>query len=264
MHHVSMTAHGRTVKFDLLLDVEGFYADYATKAFIESNGMAEPETVHLMFRVLREGDICYDAGANIGLFTLVMSRLVGPTGKVLAFEPSPNNISKLTVNLAVNRVTNVEIHEVALWNGHQELPFFMAIDSGTNSCARGDNTITETEVQACRLNEFKTTARPRLIKMDVEGAEHRALQGATDLLHRRVPYIVCELNPTALGRMGTTQRALRQFMIDNGYDTFSLHPDGSLPSLVPRGTLLNPTRENTNILFSTSRYVGEAWSVQDC
>lgn len=77
----------------------------------------------------------------------------------------------------------------------------------------------------------------------------------------QVPYIVCELNEIALKRAGHSQQTLRKLLLNFGYDMFVLHEDGRLPSLVPVGSVVEATAPNTNVLFSTAKYVSQAWPV---
>jgi Methyltransferase FkbM domain len=102
---------------------------------------------------------------------------------------------------------------------------------------------------------------PRLIKVDVEGAEHAALQGAESLLQRHaVPYVVAELNGF-LEHLGSSQEALRAYMMDFGYSTWILLPDGSLPKLVPPGCMISSSCV-VNLLFASIPDVDALWAVE--
>src|SRR5580700_7501265 len=82
--------------------------DYASKtdqellACLRNGGCPEPEVCNLMVRVSRPGDYVIDGGANIGFFTVLLSKLVGLDGHVLAFEPGQNNFFKLQENVKLN------------------------------------------------------------------------------------------------------------------------------------------------------------------
>lgn len=256
--HVVLGIEARTIEFDIAYD-ENFVADVSTRVCLERLGSCEPEVTHLMFRVLREGDWVVDGGANIGFFSMLMSRLVGPTGRVLAFEPGPNNIQKLRDNIAFNKMANVEIMERALWCYDKDVTLHLCADSGENTLGRHDGTISEVPVSGVKLSGYCRDTRLKLIKLDVEGAEQRVLEGAAAHLGKRVPYIVCELNGPALKRMEDSQATLRKLMLAYGYDMFVLHADGRLPSLVPVNALVEATTPNTNVLFSTANFVGQAW-----
>ena len=77
-------------------------------------GSYEYEKQRLFSRTLQPGMIVYDIGANVGLYTLLAARRVGPTGQVFAFEPGSQNVSFLKRHLAMNRVANVTVIEAAV------------------------------------------------------------------------------------------------------------------------------------------------------
>lgn len=254
--HIDLTLQGRRVEFDMTYD-PSFAADQATRYFLERDACCEPEVAHLMARVLREGDTAVDVGANVGFFTLLMSRLVGSSGRVLAFEPGVNNICKLSDNVGLNRMQNVTMHAVPLWSRNQEVTFYTRQDSGLNSLVSDDLALSGTKMQAEMLDAYCRGVAPRLIKIDAEGAEEHILRGAESLA--QVEYVACELNALALEKFGSSGAALSQYMYEGGYQMFLLHPDGALPTLVPLGTTLLTNRLNLNVMFSTVGAVGRAW-----
>jgi Methyltransferase FkbM domain len=100
----------------------------------------------------------------------------------------------------------------------------------------------------------------RLIKLDIEGAEEKALRGGTSILGEEgCPYIVLELNVEALPKFGSSPESVCGFMREWGYEPFLLHANGSLPTYLPRRTHVIPNRLNWNVLFSTFDMVGAAW-----
>ena len=99
---------------------------------------ADPD-LDLLRCLLRPGDVCVDGGANVGLFTLVAAAKVGPTGKVVAFEPSPKTHMALRANVELNGFSWVERREEALDDcaGERDLIAFDAAGSGLSSFGRG-------------------------------------------------------------------------------------------------------------------------------
>ena len=261
--HVELTVENREIKMDFGYD-ETFLADVSTRIMMQQRAGCEPEMVCLMARILQEGDVVVDGGANIGFFTIMMAKLVGPTGRVLAFEPGENNLAKLRENIAMNNLDNVEVFDVALWHrNNHALEFFLSEDSGANSIWRSEMSVSKTVVTAVKLSDYwrDRQRRIKLIKLDIEGSEQHALEGAYIHLGMKVPYIVCELNSLALQRLGHTQGTLRKFMLQFGYDMFLLHDNGALPTFVPVTSVVEPSAINTNVLFSTAPKVAEAWPI---
>lgn len=255
--HIELSFPGRDkVSFDMGYDPQ-CVADVTTKSLLERDQACEPECMHVMSRVLREGDLVIDAGANIGFFTLFMSRLVGETGQVLAFEPTIGTISKLAENIEMNRIGNVGLDRRPLWSTDEEVTLHLCRDSGLNSLRPHEESVGNVKLQAQTLDRHCTT--PRLIKLDVEGAEEHVLRGAVLTLERGVPFVLCEMNLAALTRFGCNQHSLRTFMDGLGYQMFLPSPEGGIPILIPAGTEIVSERPNLNMLFSTVRDVELAW-----
>jgi FkbM family methyltransferase len=138
---------------------------------------------------LRPGDNFIDAGANIGFYTVLAARLVGPDGKVIAVEMMPDTADQLTHNLALNRISNVTVCRKALSNisGQTVTAVVTPGKYGQASIAKGssDDEVVRLDVRTTTLDEISSDlSSVRLIKMDLEGAEAAALQGTAELLHK--------------------------------------------------------------------------------
>ena len=98
-------------------------------------GMFEPETVHAFAALLAPGMTVMDIGANVGLFTLVAAHQVGTTGRVHAFEPTPELAAHILRNLKLNGLENVAVNPIAVSDdaGHATLHFAQPGDPGENS-----------------------------------------------------------------------------------------------------------------------------------
>jgi len=133
------------------------------------------------------GGVVFDIGANVGFYTLIASQLVGPAGRVFAFEPLPRNLRYLKAHLALNRISNVAVLENAVWDRSEVVRF-------DTNCAPSMARVSESgrlEVPAVALDDFVrglASSLPDVIKMDIEGGELQALKGATAVL--------CQGNPT--------------------------------------------------------------------
>ena len=237
---VTIKANDKTISFKMTLDSD-FVPDRHTKFLIERDGHVEPEVVHLMARVVREGDTVIDGGANVGYFTLLLSQLVGKNGLVFSVEPTPVNIWKLEANLTNNASRNVRVVKSPLYSQVTELEFHMGPDSGLNSLHADPVHVGTMRTISTTIDDILMDEKPRLIKLDVEGAEGLALTGAHYAL-ATCPYVVCKMNQFALERARWSRESLRELMQGYGYELFALHPQGILPTLIPRGT---PIRSST-------------------
>ena len=163
-------------------------------------GNYEPEDTDYLMQALRPDDICFDVGANLGYYTVLMAKAV-PQGRVYAFEPDPFSHALLQLNVRINRLENVALNCLALGERSGTSNFFRCTDGAFNSfkdTARKpvSNVI---EVQVTTLDEFITAndvPRVDFVKVDVEGAEGLVLAGAKGLLQdsaRRPRLLLLEL-----------------------------------------------------------------------
>lgn len=168
----------------------------------------QPDLLEFLKQNLKAGNTYWDCGAHFGLFSVVASRLVGPTGLVLAFEPTPSVREILTKVVSMNKAFNVIVRPEALSDRTGEAVFY-AIDneaSNANSLikqarhSRGITVCTSTiDDIASKLN-----VRVDLLKIDVEGAEFALLKGARGVIEAYRPLMFLGLHPIAIANSGAT------------------------------------------------------------
>jgi FkbM family methyltransferase len=141
-----------------------------------------------------QSSVVYDVGAHGGWYTLLASELVGPRGKVVAFEPLPSVLTLLKRNVEINHCTNVQIVEAAVSDNDGTATFFALADGtlGSLSPSYGPNTTTVKTVKIDSLVREKIIPAPYVIKMDIEGGELAALKGAESMLVEHAPMIFLE------------------------------------------------------------------------
>src|SRR5215831_19717323 len=103
---IDFKVNGRQFSFKMTFDPNNA-CDKDLVASFNVHGICEPEVVCAMEKIVHPGDTVIDGGANIGFFTVYLSHLVGPTGKVFSIEPGQNNLWKLEENIRLNKLTNV-------------------------------------------------------------------------------------------------------------------------------------------------------------
>jgi FkbM family methyltransferase len=206
----------------------------AVEVGIIRRGMFEPETVRAFAALLAPGMTVLDVGANVGQFTLVAARRLGPTGRVHAFEPTPELVAHVLSNLELNGLDNVVVNEVAVSDatGHAVLHLVEADDPGVNSIVNRSPGARTLEVPTVSLDDYlaeRGVGPVDVIKIDIEGAEMPALRGARDLLTGDdSPVLVLEFHPTTLGYSGHSPDDLLGLLNSNGYAfypiaVYSLH-----------------------------------------
>jgi FkbM family methyltransferase len=148
-------------------------------------GCYEPDMQRQIAKEISRGGVFYDIGANVGFYSLLASSLIDP-GKVYAFEPLPINVSYLRRHLYLNRRTNVEVLEVAVCDQEGEASF---LREPTGSMGHLDNH-GKLRVRTSTLDgllQAQEIPPPDYIKMDIEGAEFRALIGGRDCFQKYKP-----------------------------------------------------------------------------
>jgi FkbM family methyltransferase len=149
-----------------------------------------------------EGAVAVDVGAGFGYYTILLSRLVGETGRVYSFEPDCGNFLRLSRNLSINMISNVTMAPICLWDSWAfkrwisvgERPWESRVVEAASPAEPDGKTI----ILAASLDEFGAEtgimSRVRFVKIDVEGAEARVLHGMTRILRQAKPAILCELH----------------------------------------------------------------------
>ena len=154
--------------------------------------------VSIIRRLLKPGDTFVDGGANLGVLSLIGAKLVGPTGKVVAFEPQPAALERLRENLALNPgLTNIELIDQGVWHEPGGFTMYHFEDDGIDGVSMGkrsDKAVAqEIAIKTTRIDAV-VDGPVKLIKLDVEGAELAALQGASGLLQEgAMPHVIAEL-----------------------------------------------------------------------
>jgi FkbM family methyltransferase len=162
-------------------------------------GTWEPEVQEALREIVEPGSVVWDVGAATGFHALILSRLVGAAGHVVAFEPFPQNIELLRRNLALNDVENVEVVELALSDTPGESHFArMADDEVTvglmSDAEAGTDSVVVQVTTADALADGGEVQLPRLIKVDIEGAEIAFLAGARGMIERQSPALLIEVH----------------------------------------------------------------------
>lgn len=183
-------------------------------------GAKEERTSQVVTSFLSNGMTFVDIGANVGYFSLLAASVVGSSGKVIAFEPTPTVADRLRENVLLNRLANVTVIQAAVSerDGHARL--FQSADPEANSLYGQPSTGTSLDVATVTLDDEllrRKVAGVHLIKLDAEGSELAVLKGARRVLTTERPAIVMELNPLALETGGTTPEEVLRLLTEYGY-----------------------------------------------
>jgi len=206
-------------------------------------GVYEPVESWIFTNLVKPGHVVIDAGANVGQYSMLASTLVKPDGAVHAFEPAQINRLKMAMNLVRNRVANVRLNDLALWDLPEELLMsldladqkqrnFGAFAASKKSAVDEPLTVLSNSVAAIRLDDYvqeQGLTAVNVIKMDIEGSETRALNGARATLKKYRPLILMELNQQAARSQGGELVDLWRLLVDDlKYDLYPIEP-GLIP-----------------------------------
>jgi len=172
--------------------------------------------------LFRDGDVFIDVGANVGLYSKLLSRLqtFHPTLRIVAFEPHPATFQRLKENLST---TAAQVHCVALSGSTTRLQFFEGSASAVFSAEPSPFSLRNRVVwiETKRLDEMPLPDGPIVLKIDVEGHEFEVLRGAASLFERRQIAVVF--------LDGFGEPSIPRFLADWGFilfDASTLQPFG--------------------------------------
>ena len=180
----------------------------------------EKSTTELFKKVVKNSNTVVDLGANIGYFTLLAAKLVGPQGKVFAFEPEPKNYSYLIKNIELNNYKQVIALQKAVSNKKGETKLYICdYDTGHHTInqyegieaySRGRKTKEHfIEIETITLDNFFKDKKESIdvVKMDVEGAEALALAGMDRILKKNKHLkMFIEFFPLLIEKMGNSPK----------------------------------------------------------
>jgi FkbM family methyltransferase len=236
-------------------------------------GCIEPNEFAFINSVLKKGMVMIDIGANDGLFTIFAASKVGKQGRVLAFEPSRREFGRLQSNIQMNHLENVIAISKAASNeiGFAQLKISEYGHEGQNTLGDFVGNVRQSGVQTvetCCLDmvpEVRTLQRLDLIKIDVEGAEHKVLEGAQGVIQNFKPIILLELMDKALRYQGSSATQIVQYLQSLGYIIYDFSATSGKPVLsdckkhsdnilaCPRPLLLSREKTGQTSHFSESQ-----------
>lgn len=211
----------RTIRFDIGggTFIEGTLDDYVIVWTFMCRHERDEGFQH-SFALLPPGGVAFDAGAHIGIWSLLAARRV-PSAQIHAFEPVPQQGQRLRAHAEANGIANITLNRCAAGAENGSTSFYAAYDvnTGTSSMVRRRNDHVEIHVGVVTLDSYiaeRGIARVDVMKVDVEGAEILVFRGARELLSsENAPAIFFEADD----RLGDTG-AVKQLLIDCGYGIY--------------------------------------------
>lgn len=201
---------------ETVYDIQGFkmYLDEHDSLGLKKNPEYDIHEINLIKSVVGANDVVVDVGANIGYYTLLMAERAR---LVYAFEPDLTNFEILIKNIKLNGMTNVTAYNFAVGPNHGTVPLNLCtFNSGMHRIyqsewCKGD----VVHVSMVPLNNI--VKHVDFIKMDIEGSEFGALQGAEDLIKNSRPIMLMEFHPPGIEEYGVNPVKQFNYIRNLGY-----------------------------------------------
>ena len=214
--------------------------------------LADEKEMILLDEFIKPGDTAIDIGGNFAYYTERMSKIVGDEGKIFSFEPIPFTFEIFSMLVKKLKLKNVIFLKKGVSNKNETIQFRIpktdigTFNTGMAHISARNNNISDInkdydynneetfDCEVVALDDFFNGNLPGLsfIKIDIEGAELFALQGAKNLLAKYKPTILIEINPVFLEGFGLTQENVVSFINENGYKIFHLENSSSKLNIV--------------------------------
>ena len=195
---------------------------------ISHYGTYEELEAKIMEEKIKVGSIVVDVGANIGLHTLNMARIVGNTGRVFAFEPDPSNFEILGENVKINNYQNIILEEKAVGDKHGRVTLYQADNPGNHRLfPQTKQTKGEVEVELTSLDKYfidsNLAEKINFIKIDVEGLEFSVLNGMKNILkNNKKIKILFEFVPENIMEVGFAPIGVLNLLTSIGFKLYCI------------------------------------------
>ena len=227
----------RKVKDYSLSNLQTDYAEvFGNKLFLSKKGLAlsishygtyEELESKIMEEKIEMGNIVVDVGANIGLHTLNMARIVGNTGQVFAFEPDPSNFEILKKNVKINNYKNIILEQKAVGDKHGRTTLYQSDHPGKHRIfPQTEQAKGQVQVELTNLDnyfDFDMIDKINFIKIDVEGMEFGVLKGMKNILkNNKNIKILFEFVPKDTMEAGFIPIELLNYLTSNGFKLYCM------------------------------------------
>jgi FkbM family methyltransferase len=187
-------------------------------------GEEDPKERELIKKIIRNGDVVIDVGANIGIHTVVMAKYVGKTGHVFAFEPSPYNVKLLKNTVSLNGFQNVTVIDNAVSDKPGKGSFYFSKGISAHSLSDFGYNKGAIEVNIESIDHFceKLNKKIDFLKIDAEGYDFKVLKGMENILRNSNPKFLIEFFPERIKKSGDSPEEFLRFLFKEGFSVKNL------------------------------------------
>lgn len=195
-------------------------------------GIYDPNLVVVVNALLPTKGVFFDVGSNMGYCSLLMSKAVGEDGKVFAIEPSERDFLRLVDNVNINRLNNINVYRLAISDQIGKVNISIAPEErsalntlGTEFSNKGLEKISIEEVDSTTLDAFvekEEISHIDVIKMDIEGSELKALNGARNIIEKYRPALIIGINKNSLKANNSSVEDIEKVLRELRYKVYYL------------------------------------------
>ncbi len=206
-------------------------------------GFFEANLTNFLLNYLKDGDTVLDVGAHVGYYSMLASKLIGNTGQVHSFEPTPRTFNTLKENTISKG--NVSVNNNAVLDQETEIEFvdygpkFSAFNSFQKRTSEEMKFLSEPEkikVKTISLDKYcnSKNIKPDFIKIDAEGAEHLILQAMLDIIKNIKPLITIEVAGEDEWKDNCSKSI--EFLQNHGYIAYEIDINGFIKRHIQKDT----------------------------
>lgn len=188
---------------------------------IYQRGVYENNTLRHLLRLIKPSDTFVDVGANIGAYSLALSRHL-KTGKIIAFEPNPKALEFLEENIRLNKLKNITVNKLGL-SDQKETAVLYSTSLATASINKHQETGHQDTIHLTTLDSYceeNKIEEINVLKIDIEGHEFKALQGAKNIINNSKKMIlIMEIDDNCLN-VGISKNELFSYVVELGFKAF--------------------------------------------
>lgn len=191
---------------------------------LRSNKFFEPDSIKLIEEFVKPGAVVLDIGANFGYYSLMLSRLVGNEGKIVAFEPTEHYRERLIWHIKSNNIHNVRIEGTGLSDKNETIEISIGECSATLHWIDNHEPRLKESIKLVKLDDWwkgyieeGNADKLDFIKIDIDGHEPNFIRGATSIIEKHRPMILTEVNQDNLFQTGTTAWDFADMLENLGY-----------------------------------------------
>jgi FkbM family methyltransferase len=197
-------------------------------------GQYESTDAEMIYKLVNNGDVVLDIGANIGWYSMSLAKR-NPASHIHAFEPVPSTFGMLETNVMLNKVSNIRCYNMGFSEVNKTSDFFVSNATSVSSSAKNisGSDVKKVSCQLKKMDDFLLGSGLVIdfIKCDVEGAELFVFEGGIEVLRTQQPIVFSEMLRKWTAVYGYSPNDIIELFASLGYRTYFIDKSGYLKSI---------------------------------